>query len=291
MHVRDAPSLRILQHEVPVAYMIFDLLWVDGRLIIDRSYSERRQELEALGLSGARWQTPPASIGDGEAALATSRELDLEGIVAKRLDSRYESGRRSAAWRKIKHSLRQEFVVAGWTEGSGRRGGGLGALLLGYHDGDGALRYAGKVGTGFPDDELDRLDGLLAPLAREGNPFTGPGVHARRALRGAAVRSRGSLCRVDRRGPDPPARVPRSARRPRSLRRRQRGVAPATRDYFGDATAENVLPGPGISWFSTLVIVPHDLKFGIVNVPENFEAEPRSAMPLMVTLTGDAVVQ
>jgi bifunctional non-homologous end joining protein LigD len=176
MHVRDASALRTLVHEVPVALMIFDLLWTDDRLRIDLPYTERRRELEALALRGPRWQTPPASTGDGNAALATSRDLDLEGIVAKRLDSRYESGRRSASWRKIKHSRRQEFVVAGYTEGSGRRAGGVGALLLGYHDAAGALQYAGKVGTGFTDDELDRLDTLLAPIALAANPFAGPGA-------------------------------------------------------------------------------------------------------------------
>jgi bifunctional non-homologous end joining protein LigD len=89
MHVRDPMALRVLVREVPVAYMIFDVLWVNGRLLVDLPYSERRRELTALALSSASWQTPPASVGDGRAALATSRELKLEGIVAKQIDSRY----------------------------------------------------------------------------------------------------------------------------------------------------------------------------------------------------------
>ncbi len=176
MHVRDESALRTLVHEVPIALMIFDILWVDGNLTTELPYTERRRVLEALGPSGSRWQTPPASNESGEAALATSRELGLEGIVAKRVDSRYEPGRRSPFWRKVKHDLRQELVIGGWTPGKGWREGRVGALLLGYYDETGALQYAGKVGTGFSEAELERLDALLAPLAREDNPFAGTGI-------------------------------------------------------------------------------------------------------------------
>ena len=176
MHVRDAKSLKSLQHEVPIALMIFDLLWLDGRLLTDLPYRERRRLLESMELRGTTWQTPPASTEDGAAALATSRELGLEGIVAKRLEGKYDAGRRSPSWRKVKHDLRQEFVVGGWSPGKGGRAGHVGALLLGYHDADGALRYAGKVGTGFTDAELARLDAVLAPLEQNANPFSGPGV-------------------------------------------------------------------------------------------------------------------
>ena len=176
MHVRDAAALRALGREVPVAYMIFDVVWLDGNLLTALPYRDRRLVLDALGLRAARWQTPPEITGDGNAALATSRELGLEGIVAKRIESTYEAGRRSSSWRKIKHELRQEFVVGGWTAGQGGRSGRVGALLVGYYDGEGALQYAGKVGTGFTELELDRVGELLAPLARDANPFVGPGV-------------------------------------------------------------------------------------------------------------------
>jgi bifunctional non-homologous end joining protein LigD len=176
MHVREPAALRRLEREVPVVFMIFDILWLDGRLMIDLPYTQRRRELETLALGGARWQVPAVSTGDGDAALNTSRELGLEGMVAKRLDSRYEPGRRSSSWRKIKHDLRQEFVLGGWTPGEGWRSGGIGALLLGYYDHDGVLRYAGKVGTGFSENELERLSALLAPLEQDENPFAGAGV-------------------------------------------------------------------------------------------------------------------
>jgi bifunctional non-homologous end joining protein LigD len=156
--------------------MIFDLLWLDGSRTTALPYHERRRVLEALDLRSTFWQTPPASRENGKAALATSRELGLEGIVAKRVDSQYEPGRRSPAWRKVKHDLRQELVIGGWSPGKGWRSGRVGALLLGYYDDAGSLRYAGKVGTGFTEEELDRLDALLAPLEQDANPFTGTGV-------------------------------------------------------------------------------------------------------------------
>jgi bifunctional non-homologous end joining protein LigD len=176
MHVRDPRALEGLAREVPVAFMVFDLLWCDGELLTGLPYTERRRALEALAPGGARWQIPPISTERGDDALATSLELGLEGIVAKRLDSRYESGRRSSSWRKVKHDLRQEFVIGGWSPGEGWRSGGIGALLLGYYEEDGTFHYAGKVGTGFSERELERLDGLLRPLEQTESPFAGTGV-------------------------------------------------------------------------------------------------------------------
>ncbi len=174
MHLRDPAAIDQIMRHVPVAYMVFDLLWLDGHLLVDTEYRQRRRLLEELELRGPAWQTPPAS-DDGDEAFAISRELGFEGVVAKRLDSRYEAGRRSSAWRKVKHQRRQEFVVGGWLTGAGAREGRIGALLIGYYDA-GALQYAGKVGTGFTEAELDRLAGLLAPLRTEHSPFAGRGL-------------------------------------------------------------------------------------------------------------------
>jgi bifunctional non-homologous end joining protein LigD len=99
------------------------------------------------------------------------KDQGLEGLVAKRVDSTYQPGRRSPSWRKVKVRPQQEFVVGGWASGEGRRRDTMGSLLIGYHDRDGALRYAGRVGTGFTERELDRLMRLLLPLARETSPF------------------------------------------------------------------------------------------------------------------------
>jgi bifunctional non-homologous end joining protein LigD len=106
--------------------------------------------------------------------LAVSRQFELEGVVAKRKDSLYEVGRRSSSWRKVKLQLKQELVIGGWLTGKGARQTTFGALLLGYYDEDGALQYAGRVGTGFDEQMLARIQAALAPLARDTSPFAGP---------------------------------------------------------------------------------------------------------------------
>jgi bifunctional non-homologous end joining protein LigD len=158
----------------PVTYLIFDLLYLDGRSLLDAPYTERRRRLEELELDGPHWQTPSYHRGEGEALLRLTETRGLEGLVAKRLDSRYLPGRRTRAWLKVKNTARQELVIGGWLPGRGRREGTLGAILVGYHDErDGRLRYAGRVGSGFTDAELDRLAGLLEPLRASESPFEG----------------------------------------------------------------------------------------------------------------------
>jgi len=172
MHVRGETSVRHLAQSTPATYMIFDLLWLDGHSLMALPYSERRARLEALDLESARWRVPESFVGRGTALLAATRQQKLEGVIAKRLDSPYVSGRHSG-WAKIKNWGRQEAVIGGWRGGQGGRGGRIGALLLGMHDGDGKLHYVGRVGTGFDTRELERLAGLLKPLARTTTPFTG----------------------------------------------------------------------------------------------------------------------
>ena len=159
----------------PVTYVIFDLLYLDGHDLMGESYSRRRELLEGLELSGPSWQTPRHSVGRAKELLAASREHGLEGIVMKRLDSRYSPGKRTGAWLKVKNIGRQEFVIGGWLPGEGRRRNQLGSILLGHfdRDGGGKFHYAGKVGTGFSDKDLKVLLERLRPLARETNPFSG----------------------------------------------------------------------------------------------------------------------
>ncbi|MCW2996445.1 MAG: ligD [Conexibacter sp.] len=173
MHLTRDAQVRRLAKEKPVTYMAFDLLWLDGRSLMDLPYAERRAALRALLADGERWQVPDHVVGGGAQLLAATREQGLEGIVAKRLDSPYEPGRRTGAWRKVKNTNRQELVIGGWLPGEGRRRERIGALLVGARDedGDGPLRFAGRVGTGFTEAELDRLAGLLGPLVRDSSPF------------------------------------------------------------------------------------------------------------------------
>ena len=170
MHLADASQVRRRAESMPVVYVIFDLLHLDGHSLMHLPYEERRGRLEELDLNGEAWQTPRNHVGDGKQLLAATAEQGLEGVVAKRLDSRYEPGRRSSQWLKVKNFLRQEVVIGGWLPGEGGRSGRLGALLVGVHE-HGKLRFAGRVGTGFDEKELQRLGKLLKQHAREDSPF------------------------------------------------------------------------------------------------------------------------
>jgi bifunctional non-homologous end joining protein LigD len=103
--------------------------------------------------------------------LQGSRAAGLEGVMAKRVDSRYEQGKRTGVWLKVKNHMTQELVIGGWADGEGKRRGLPGALLVGYYDDEGGFVYAGKVGTGFTEETLERLARLLVPLARDRSPF------------------------------------------------------------------------------------------------------------------------
>jgi bifunctional non-homologous end joining protein LigD len=171
MHVVSPSAVRRLQGSTPVVYAIFDLLYVDGRSLLRLPYSERRAALDRLDLGGPAWRVPAAHHDNGARLLGATREQGLEGIVAKRLDSPYEAGRRSGAWVKVKNIIRQELVIGGWIPGEGRRANRIGALLMGYYE-DGGFRYAGRVGTGFTEKTLDHLIKKLTPLKRKSSPFT-----------------------------------------------------------------------------------------------------------------------
>src|SRR5689334_9255265 len=114
MHVRDTKAARRLAETVPVIYLVFDVLHARGRSTLEQPYAERRallDELAGAGLSAgpkAAWQVPPALTGAGRDVLAASKEAGMEGIVAKRLESRYRPGRRSPDWRKVKNFRTQE---------------------------------------------------------------------------------------------------------------------------------------------------------------------------------------
>jgi bifunctional non-homologous end joining protein LigD len=172
MHLASEHAVRRLAASDPVAYLVFDLLWLDGHSLMDLPYLERRERLVALGLQADRWQTPAHHVGDGAALLEASRAQGLEGIIAKRTDCPYTPGRRSPAWVKVKNKRRTDVVIGGWLPGEGRRAERFGALVVGFYDDDG-LRYAGRVGTGFNEAELARLQGILAPLERSTSPFVG----------------------------------------------------------------------------------------------------------------------
>jgi bifunctional non-homologous end joining protein LigD len=171
---RGRPSFSAMQQgkaNTPIVYYVFDLLEVDGEPMVDRPLAERRRRLDRLLDPRNRTVRLSETFDDGASLAEAAKAQGLEGIVAKRAGSRYRPGERSRDWLKIKRGKpRQEFVVAGYTKGKGRRAGRLGSLVLAVHE-DGELVYAGNVGTGFSDREIDRLLGLLRPLERPDSPF------------------------------------------------------------------------------------------------------------------------
>jgi bifunctional non-homologous end joining protein LigD len=165
------PSFSAMQGGTgPVVFYVFDLLEADGDPLVDCPLELRRERL--AGLLDRRNRTVRLSEGfeDGEALLAAAKAQGLEGVMAKRLGSKYAEGRRTRDWLKVKTHGRQEFVVAGYTRGSGSRSASFGSLVLGVREG-GELRYVGNVGTGFDAAEIERLLALLRPLEQPEPPF------------------------------------------------------------------------------------------------------------------------
>ncbi len=195
-----SPSFGLLQHrlgltnaqalarrtaEIPITYMIFDVLYLDGRSTESLPYSERRELLDSLGLEGPAWRTPPSYHGEGKALLEAARENRLEGVMAKRPSSVYRQGERTRDWLKVKIVHGQEFVVGGYMPLS-TGASGVGSILVGYYDRKGRadrvakgdstaggqkLVYAGKVGSGFTERDRTRLRSLLDKRRRPTSPF------------------------------------------------------------------------------------------------------------------------
>jgi len=160
-----------------LAYLIFDLLYLDGRSLLRLPYAERRAHLDGLVLTGPSWWTPPYQL-DGHTLLEESRDLGLEGVVAKKLVSPYRPGARNGDWLKVKVPLTRTFVIAGWMP-SDVHPDRIGSLVLGAYDitvkeaerssRRPRLVYAGRVGTGFKQRTLELLQQILLPMRIEQN--------------------------------------------------------------------------------------------------------------------------
>lgn len=154
----------------PVHYLVFDVLVSGGEPLTDRSYDDRRAELQRILTGTEHVQVPPAFEGDLDAAVEASQERDLEGVVAKDRSAPYRTGRRSRAWIKLKNQRHQEVVVIGWRPGNGERAGTVGSLLLAVPDEEGRLSYAGRVGTGFGVRALEEIHASLLRHPRKTPP-------------------------------------------------------------------------------------------------------------------------
>ncbi|KQZ11158.1 ATP-dependent DNA ligase [Agromyces sp. Root1464] len=177
MNLTKLREIERVAASVPVRLLLFDVLEVDGRPVVDEPYRERRARLAGLVRMkrGVPVEVPAPATGSPDEALEESRRLGLEGLVAKRPDSRYRPGARSSDWLKLKLTLTQEVVIGGYRRGIGTRTGRIRSLLVGI-PGDGGLEvggleYAGRVGSGFGERELDRLLAALQPLEQAGSPF------------------------------------------------------------------------------------------------------------------------
>ncbi|MCV7242995.1 ATP-dependent DNA ligase [Mycobacterium mantenii] len=169
------PSFHAMQNRgrgSRVEFWAFDVLYLDGRSLLRARYQDRRKLLETLA-SGSSLIVPELLPGDGKEALKHSGEHGWEGVVAKKRDSTYQPGRRSASWIKDKHWNTQEVIIGGWKAGEGGRSSGIGSLLMGIPV-DGGLHFAGRVGTGFTDRDLASLKKTLAPLHTDESPFRPP---------------------------------------------------------------------------------------------------------------------
>jgi len=183
MHLTKAREIEREVVRTPIAYHLFDLLRLDGRDLTGLPLRDRRALLETLAQSVQGPVSVPPVFDDLDAAIRTSRDLDLEGVVVKASASKYRPGARSGDWLKIKHTRTQEAVIAGIRPGKGNRSATFGSLLLGVPDSDGTLRYVGRVGTGFDDRMLRDLLQRLTPLRTANNPLQGvPNLDAGDAL-------------------------------------------------------------------------------------------------------------
>lgn len=163
-------------------YMAFDLLFIDGESLLRKPWKERRERLEALIGKGGQHVHVPDTLGtDPGVALAVSRDLGLEGAIAKRISSVYQGGKRARTWLKVKHVRSQDAIVVGWSPGQNSRTGTLGSLLLAVHEGE-DLTYIGKAGSGFSDEALRVAQQVLGEIERTDPPLSDvPSLDARGA--------------------------------------------------------------------------------------------------------------
>jgi bifunctional non-homologous end joining protein LigD len=180
MGLTDPRVIEQRRRETPVTFIVFDLLHLDGESTRDLPYTERRELLETLAVDGDFWQTPANHPGPGVDLFAAAKRRGLEGIVAKKRESPYRSGKRTGEWIKTRIWKRQEFVIGGYIPGEGSRSGRVGSLLVGYWDKrpekakkrkPQRLVFAGGVGSGMKEEDLDVLTKELKKRRREDSPF------------------------------------------------------------------------------------------------------------------------
>jgi bifunctional non-homologous end joining protein LigD len=172
MNLSGEKEIARVAKQVPVGYVAFDIVFYDGEETTKLPLEDRRLLLEHVVEENDHISLSVYVEGKGQKFTAQAERLGLEGVMAKRLGSRYRPGKRSDDWRKIKLRNTQDCVILGWTPGQGGRAGSFGALLVGaFTRGDGELIWVGQVGSGFTDKALKRVLGQLEPLKRSNSPI------------------------------------------------------------------------------------------------------------------------
>ena len=154
-----------------IIYYVFDILYLDGYDLKKVPLQERKELLQSVVVPDKNVHLVEHFARDGETVYRAAIANGMEGVVAKRQDSMYEEGKRAKSWLKIKAHSSDEFVICGYTPGTGSRVKTFGALVLGYYDAKNELRPAGNVGTGFDDDLLQSLKKQLDKITIKNSPF------------------------------------------------------------------------------------------------------------------------
>jgi bifunctional non-homologous end joining protein LigD len=171
MNITNELDVRKAEVNIPALYFAFDLVHLGQYSLTKVTLEQRKTLLEHLLLPCTNVQTTSHFVGDCGMVYEVCMAHGFEGIVAKRMDSYYEPGKRSASWVKIKPHQTSEFVIGGYTVGQGDRNTTFGALLLGHYDGQGNLHYVGSVGTGFTDRLLSETTQAVESLKIAACPF------------------------------------------------------------------------------------------------------------------------
>jgi bifunctional non-homologous end joining protein LigD len=170
MNLQNEREIARLSKEIPVSFVAYDLIYLDGKSLIKTPLEERRALLEELVVVSDNVQVSPAVQGEGIMLYEAACAQNLEGIVAKKLSSPYRPGRRGKDWLKIKATFEADLVVGGWSQGEGARAKSFGSLIVGAYD-DKGLRFVGSVGSGFSDQTLAELMPSLQEKVSDEMPF------------------------------------------------------------------------------------------------------------------------
>lgn len=170
MNLQDRYAIDRAVKSVPVTFVAFDLLYLDGASLVDRPIEQRKQLLQEIVIPTEWLQVSPYVVGEGMSLFEVACQRKLEGIVAKRLGSPYRPDKRTRDWLKVKTTFEADLVIGGWSKGEGARESSFGALLVGAHT-DGGLRFLGSVGTGFSDKVVKELCAVLEELETDRCPF------------------------------------------------------------------------------------------------------------------------